>query len=248
MNKLIYNYRKNRYYSLDYNIDEILNKFPNLTDLFFITNLESIRIVKSGWTDSQINLEIKENSNCKTNKITLVLNSGNFKFDCQSFKNLEKFEIKTNNYRAIKILNISNSLPMFSTNKKIIYNSLIELNLYLYQLINLEIFKNLNNNIDNMPNLKKITLYFITDINKNTYEEFIKKILSMKLESINIHICFSFNNDDDQDLKKYSISYTDDSYFNNNNYSLEELKQINENILKLNFENIKIKKYILDSK
>ena len=137
---------------------------------------------------------------------------------------------------------------MFSNNKKIIYNSLIELNLYLYQLINLEIFKNLNNNIDNMPNLKKITLYFITDIDKNTYEEFIKKILSMKLESINIHICFSFNIDNDQDLKKYSISYTDDSYFNNNNYSIEELKKINENILKLNFENIKIKKYILDSK
>ena len=137
---------------------------------------------------------------------------------------------------------------MFSNNKKIIYNSLIELNLYLYQLINLEIFKNLNNNIDNMPNLKKITLYFITDIDKNTYEEFIKKILSMKLESINTHICFSFNNDNHQDLKKYSISYTDDSYFNNNNYSIEELKKINENILKLNFENIKIKKYILDSK
>ena len=248
VNKLIYNYRKNRYYSLDYNIDEILNKFPNLMELIFIVNLYPFKNKGDDYSDNEINLEIKENPNCKINKITLFLFFGNFKFDCQNYEKLEKFEIKTNNYRAIKILNISNSLPMFSNNKKIIYNSLIELNLYLYQLINLEIFKNLNNNIDNMPNLKKITLYFITDIDKNTYEEFIKKILSMKLEFINIHICFSFNNDNDQDLKKYSISYTDDSYFNNNNYSIEELKKINENILKLNFENIKIKKYILDSK
>jgi len=140
---------------------------------------------------------------------------------CQNFENLEKFEIG-----AYKIINISDSIPMFSNNNRnIIYNSLNELNLLLdRQLIYLEIFKNLNNNIDNMPNLKTIDLKFMTDVDKNTYEEFIKKILSLKLESININISFRFDDENDQN--------TNERYFNNNNdnYSLEELKKINKNI------------------
>ena len=80
-----------------------------------------------------------------------------------------------------------------------------------------------------MPNLKKIDLKFMTDVDRNTYEEFIKKILSLKLELININISFNerfFNNNN-----------------NNDNYSLEELKKINKSILCLNYEKIKIKKY-----
>ena len=130
---------------------------------------------------------------------------------------------------------------MFSNNRKIIYNSLIELNLYLSQLIKVEIFKNLKNNIDYMPKLKKIYLHFTTDIDRTTYEEFIRKLLSLKLEFINIDISFNikfnFYNDKDDDED-------DDWYYNDHNYSFEELKIINENILSLNFENIKIKKYI----
>ena len=242
VNKLICNCRKDDDYELNYNINEILNKLPNLTDLFLITNLTDHRIVKGGWEDSKINLEINENSNCKINKITLILYFGDIKIYCQKFENLEKFEIKTYNDRPTTILNISNSLPMFSNYRKIIYNSLIELNLYLSQLIKVEIFKNLKNNIDYMPKLKKIYLHFTTDIDRTTYEEFIRKLLSLKLEFINIDISFNlrkfnFYNDKDDDED-------DDWCYNDHNYSFEELKIINENILSLNFENIKIKKYI----
>ena len=138
---------------------------------------------------------------------------------------------------------------MFSNNRNIIYNSLKDLNLYLYgQLINLEIFKNLNNSIDNMPNLKKIDLRLMANIDRNTYEEFIKKILSLKLESINIDLF----NDKYGILDDYFINENDDDinerYFNNYNYGnylLEELKKINKNILCLNYEKIKIRKYLI---
>jgi len=226
VNKLIYRYIKDNDYDSNYNINEILNKFPNLTELIFYTNLTRYRWNKIGWSyDSEqveINLEIKENSSCKINKISLFVLFGDIIVNCQNFENLEKFEIE-----AYKILNISNSIPMFSNNRNIIYNSLTELNLHLKgQLINLEIFKNLNNSIDNMPNLKIIDLVFKTNIVRNTYEEFIKKILSLKLEFINIDI------KNDQDKGSH-----------NKNYSFEELKIINKNLLCLNYEHIKIKKY-----
>ena len=234
MNKLIYKYITDDDYNLDYNINEILNKFPNLTELNFTTKLTSYRLQKNGWCDNdyEINLEIKENSNCKINKIALFLYYGNIKLDCQNFESLEKFELATS-----KILNISNSnsIPMLTNNGNIIYNSLIEFILHInYQLINLKIFKNLNNSIDNMPNLNKIDLHFITDIDRNTYEELIKKILSLKLEFINID--FDFHDENCKD--------SNGNYFNKNNYSLEELKIINKNILNINYENIKITKYL----
>ena len=234
VNKLTYKYIKD-YDEPNYNIDEILNKFPNITELIFITNLANYRWQKIGWDlylDSKINLEIKEKSNCKINKITLFLYFGDTKVDCQNFESLEKFEIET-----FKILNISNSncIPMLSKNSNIIYNSLTELKLHIErQLINLEIFKNLNNSIDNMPNLKKIDLLFMTNLDRNTYEEFIKKILSLKLEFINIDFYFHDENCIDI-MEGYDDKYSD--------YSYEELKIINKSILNLNYENIKIKKY-----
>ena len=42
-----------------------------------------------------------------------------------------------------------------------------------------------------------------------------------------------------------NLLYFEDSNFNNNDYSYEELKIINKNILSLNYENIKIKKYLI---
>ena len=51
---------------------------------------------------------------------------------CQSFENLKGIKIKVNPHEnfQITILNIANSLPMFS-NKKINYKSLIEFNLQI---------------------------------------------------------------------------------------------------------------------
>ena len=143
---------------------------------------------------------------------------------CQSFENLKEIKIKVNPHENFQfdILNIANSLPMFSY-KKINYNSLIEFNLQIgEQLINLEEFKNLINNIDNMQNLKKFILYanFDDNIDNNLYEDFIKKILSLNIEFIKIEM-YGLN-------KEY--------------YSFEELKKINKNIEFKNFEFINIPK------
>ena len=88
----------------------------------------------------------------------------------------------------------------------------------------------------------------MANIDRNTYEEFIKKILSLKLESINIDLF----NDKYGVLDDYFINENDDDinerYFNNYNYGnylLEELKKINKNILCLNYEKIKIRKYLI---
>ena len=255
VNKLIYKYIFD-YEDSIWSIDNILNKFPNLTELIFIKDLSSFRRQKNGWVledHSEINLEIKENSNCKINKIALFLYLGDIQVECQNFENLEKLEID-----AYKILNISesNCIPMLSDNRNIIYNSLTEFKLHIRsQLINLEIFKNLDNSIDNMPNLKKIELLFSTNIERNTYEEFIKKILSLKLEFININFDFYDENikkiidnyyDDNGDYYVYEDDYGDNPHnsFNMNpHYSYEELKIINKGKLNLNYENIKIKKY-----
>ena len=77
----------------------------------------------------------------------------------------------------------------------------------------------------------------------------------MKLESINIdlfndeHDVLYYDKDIDEDLKRffhthiYDNSDNSDNYDNYDSYSLEELKKINKNILCLNYEKIKIKKY-----
>ena len=143
---------------------------------------------------------------------------------CQSFENLKEIKIKVNPHENFQFdfLNIENSLPMFS-NKKINYNSLIEFNLQIdEQFINLEEFKNLINNIDNLQTLKKFILYanFDDNIDNNLYEDFIKKILSLNIEFIKIEM-YGLN-------KEY--------------YSFEELKKINKNIEFKNFEFINIPK------
>ena len=96
----------------------------------------------------------------------------------------------------------------------------------------------------------------MANIDRNTYEKFIKKILSLKLESINIdlfndeHDVLYYDKDIDEDLKRFFHTHiydNSDNSDNYDNYSLEELKKINKNILCLNYEKIKIKKYPIEN-
>ena len=247
VNKLIYNYYfKDNYNYLYDNIDEILKKFPNLTELIIISKPFSTE-----YKNDEIGLKLKENPNCKINKISLFLYYGNINIYCQNFKKLEKIEIKTGNIKPKRIKNIDDSLPMFRYKCEIVYISLIELNLRLNQFIDLKIFQNLKNHIGNMPYLKKIYLYFKTNIDKDTYEEFIRKLLLLKLEFINIELKFvSDNYENFYNLYNYNDKVEEVEHEEDDNnvyyYSLEELKLINKNMSFLNFlnfENIKIKKY-----
>ena len=98
MNKLIYSEVNLPYASSpSLEIKELLNKFPNLTELSFFFDLNGTDKIKGGfsiWHGSEINLKIKENTSCKINKISLFLNYGNIEVYCQNFENLEKLEIE----------------------------------------------------------------------------------------------------------------------------------------------------------
>ena len=74
-----------------------------------------------------------------------------------------------------------------------------------------EVINNLYNNLDKTPNLKNITIKcFSTEMDKEYYKKFIRKLLEMKLDSITLDI--------------HKMDEEDDSL--GDNYTLEELKEI----------------------
>ena len=91
-----------------------------------------------------------------------------------------------------------------------------------------EILNNIYNNIDNMPNLKSFVLKcYQENINKDFLIKFIKKILSMKLNHVELYLTKKRN-----DLEKF-----------HEEYSLNELKEIYPTI-DFNFLNhINIRKF-----
>ena len=211
--------------------DKLVNKFPNLTDLTLFTYITDYNTLSKNMRFS-CSLEIMENPNCKINKITLKLTGGNIKLYCQSFESLEKIEIQAD-YVCVErgcgsISNISEALPMFS-NKKVIYKSLIELNLYLANYIELEEFKNLINNIEYMPNLKKFIFIFKGldyKIDNVIYEDLIRKLLSLKLEYIRMGRWFLRKYYLFTELKKINKN---SNFFNSDIIMIEKLEEIKEN-------------------
>ena len=132
-------------------------------------------------------IDIIENTDYKIDKIRVC--SGGTKdilIYCNSFENLISLNIKLN----YEILNTI-ELPLFN-NKKIVYKSLRDFSFNYFESKNdftLEILNNLNINIDNAPNLENFLIKSISiSIDKKTYFNFIKKILSLKLKDIYIFI------------------------------------------------------------
>ena len=197
-------------------IDNLLDKFPNLSELDLNSELKKI---------SPITIEIKENSKCKINKLKIKLYSvQNIKLFCQSFDTLEKFDFSFNN----EIKNVIEILPLFNFKCKNIFKNL---NSFSFQQLskNIKIDKDLLKilyiNLDKMPNLKNfIFVCYQSDIKKDFYEKFIVKLLSLKLYSISLQI--------NKDI------------FTKEKYSETELKEIypDFNMKKMNNNNIKIYK------
>ena len=178
------------------------------------------------WKWISIDLEIKENLNCKINSLFLDIKNDydlNIKFYCQSFENLSSISISN----VDRIKNINDSFPIFNPENKKIFKSLENLSIYgnTKNEMNLEILDNLYSNIKYMPNLKilNITGYF-KNIKKEFYENFIKKILELKLDSI------------------YILVFSNKSQNTNLFYSFEELKTISSDINNYYFKNIMITK------
>ena len=94
-----------------------------------------------------------------------------------------------------------------------------------HEEIPFEILNNLYHNLDKIPNLKNIGINCFCKITKNFHKQFVKKLLEMKLDSINFKI--QENNEED--------------YVECDEYTLEELKEIYP--LTLNDKNYSIVKY-----
>ena len=196
----------------------------NLQDKFL--NLNNIEINIPFDSEIKSNINITENSSCKINQFSL--NGGLNKiiqFYIQSYSNLIKADFDING----EILNLKDVFPIFGDNSKVIFESLIYFRFKndSKKEISCEYLKNIYNNINNMPYLKEFILNInIGQINEDFYKKFIKKILLLKLDNIDIII----NKKEEFDIY-------------NDYYSLDEINEISPNINSLNFNNINIKKF-----
>ena len=210
--KIYYTYDNRYKKGVDFDINDLLCKFPNITSLSLYADSKS----------KLTNLEIKQNSKCKINKIILVKPLiNNLKLCFESFDNLKEINIDMYN----KIKNLKNSFPIFNEKCKI-FNSLINFSFEYDKKVNLDIIYNLYNNIENMPNLKKFKFICKSkDITENFYIKFIQKILKLKLNFIEISIV---KNEDEENDIEYSFDeiktlFPEINYFKFENYHIYKL-------------------------
>lgn len=160
------------------------NKLPNLSHL---------HINAVNYDGKETNIEIKEKEDCKITKFDLSLMNYNIKFYCIPYENLISVNFHFRDAAEIT----KDCFPLFNDNCKVIFKSLT----YFYfnklngnENINLEIFKNIYNNLPNVPNLKSFKLnIYVKDINEELYKNFIRKVFNLKLEEV---IIFIKNNSD----------------------------------------------------
>ena len=134
------------------------SKFPSLNEL----NIEPYEKIDKEIKD--IDIEIKENPNCKINKFKVFTPT---KFYIQSYEKLESVEIKIPEGFIYGL----DKFPLLSSNCNISFNSLILF--HFFSINNYEgtsVFSNIANNINKMPKLKdfEIIFYYIYKFcNKN---------------------------------------------------------------------------------
>ena len=186
------------------NFSGLINKFNNLSEL----KLD----FQAGEEYFTVNLKIKENENCKINKLYISgCGASNIDLYCGRYSNLVELELNENG----NIINLKDTFPLFKENCQIIFNKLKDFHFINMELSTepfpFEIINNLYNNLDKMPNLKNITIKcYSSEMNKEYYKNFIKKLLEMRLDSITMDI--------------HQMDEEDDSL--GDNYTFEELKQI----------------------
>ena len=192
------------------NFSGLINKFKNLSELKVD--------FQAGEEYFTVNLKIKENSNCKINKLYISgCGATNIELYCGPYSNLVELKL----YENGNITNLKDTFPLFKENCPIIFHKLTNFHFINMELSTepfpFEIINNLYNNLDKMPNLNNITIKcYSSEMNKDYYKQFIKKLLEMKLDSITLDI--------------HQMDEEDDSL--GDNYTFEELKEIYPLILK----------------
>ena len=183
--------------------------------------------MSQGWNQNTItSVEIIENPKCKVNQFSIdSFLCMNIKFYIQSFENLISV-----NFNVSTRFDISkNNFPLFNDNCKIIFKSLKSFQLIAegcYRII-FDVLENLYNNLDKIPNLKSLVLKCNDKhITKEFSIKFIKKILSLKLNNIDIYL-------------------TNQYFFEKGHekYSLNELKEIYSKFDINSFNHVCIRKF-----
>ena len=157
-------------------IDNLQKKFLNLNTINIITSYKRC----------QSTLDIRENPECKVVNFSLKIGGKkNIILYCQSFENLVSVDFYVNGD-----VNIIDSFPLFKEDSEVIFKSLTYFKYTNYSnQTSLLFLQNLYNNFDNMPILKNFEFHGVTqDITLEIYKIILRKILLMKLDSINFSI------------------------------------------------------------
>ena len=183
---------------------KFIEKFENLTELNINYNFFEEE-------PGEMELKIKECKNCKIDKLSINGHiPNNSEIYCGPYSNLVKLNLNEN----LNLINMKETFPLFQDNCQIIFDKLKDfyyINIDIMpEEIPFEVLNNLYHNLDKAPNLKNIRINCLCKINKEFYTQFVKKLLEMKLDSI--------------DLKIYERDK--ENYNGFNEYTLEELKQI----------------------
>ena len=198
---------------IHFSIEKFQNLFLNLKEFAFI----SYKNCKKN------NLEIKEDINSQINNLNVKIGYKDIKLHCGPFKYLEKINLEFYNI----ISNIKACFPIFNNKCEIIFESLTKFSVLFRKAIDIEILENIYNNLNNIPKLKDssitINIKIIRLIDKDFYLKFIRKLLSLKLNSITY---------------EYKDFYDFDFYLKKN-----ELLEIYPNFKTEDIRNIKIRKY-----
>ena len=207
------------------NLYGLIKQFENLSELNLDLN------IGSGDEFLEMNLKVKENNNCKINNLSISgFGIQNVELKCGPYSDLIKFKLENNG----GISNLEDTFPLFKNSCKVVFN---KLNTFCFN--NAEIpsdgvpIKNLNNfynNLDKIPNLKEFKLVCCSKgIKKEFYENFVKKLLEMKLDSIEFEI---YDGEINMDLPQYTFEELKEIYpsiLSNKNYTILKFSENNEN-------------------
>lgn len=197
-------------------VNSLIKKFPNLEKIYINISIDT-------YYNNEI-LKIKEDPNSKIDKFEINLISFvNFEFYCTSFENLIELKIECYNH----LIN-EQTCPILSNNCKILFKSL-----KVFMLSSLSesnkagpILFNLFGNIKYMPCLKRFSLIYRYKCIEEFYNNFIRKLLSLNLESI-----------------FFTISRDSEKLFRNDYYSVDELKEIYPKIYPYKYKRLMIYRY-----
>lgn len=203
-----------------------IDRFENLSELNLDLN------IGSGDEFLEMDLKVKENKKSKINNLSISgFGIQNVELVCGPYSDLIKFKLENNG----GITNLEDTFPLFKSNCQVVFD---KLNNFCFN--NAEIpsegvpIKNLNNlynNLDKIPNLKEFKLVCCSKgIKKEFYENFVKKLLEMNLDSVEFEI---YEGEINMDLPQYTLEELKEIYpptLNNKHYSILKYSENNEDI------------------